>query len=314
MYSDGTMASRRRRRLKFQQKVPGAPNLTLPLPFEIRDQILSYLLVSRQEVLELKRGIWPLHLYGSEYVGAGPTTDRWGAHINDLNLSTQFHTLTQVSRQLRADAITVLFYRNKWHLTISLSRDEYQTGRYSIICWDSSAMIRKLWGPDAILSLRNVKVTIQNESKSAQRRVQGYLQTFVKLLSLSRNLGRLEVEWLNHESLAAEAAVRGHLIWMADYRRTRQKEQIREVSRKDDGTRESTRHFRKGVSRWEEGQALLKPLEALSGIPEAVVTGCVTDRWAEHLEKCMKSDRQTVPLLAKKKAPKEVLSTTQSSW
>ena len=166
-------------------------------------------------------------------------------------------------------------------------------------------MVRKLWGLDAILSLRNVKITIENESANAQRRVQVYLQTFVKLLSLSRNLRRLEVEWLNYQTLESEVVAHDYPFWLAGSRRRRQKEQIREVSRKADGTRESTKHFRKGVSRWEEGQIILKPLAGLCGIPEAVVTGCVTDRWAEHLEKCMKSERQATPFLAKKKSPKE---------
>jgi hypothetical protein len=301
MYSDGTLASRRRQSLKVQNKVSEARNTTLPLPFELRDQILTFLLVSKQEILGIRQGQWPLYLPGRYYIRDRITTDDRGPRINDLKISKQFRILTQVCRQLRADAITILFYRNKWHLTISLSRDEYQIGRPVIFAWDSSAMVRKLWGLNAILSLQNVKITIENESKIAHKRVQGYLQTFVKLLTLSRSLKTLEVEWLNYENLEKEPLARGYPFWLVGSKRSRQKDHIREVSRKADGTRESTKHFRKGVSRWEDGQTILKPLEALCGIPEAVVTGCVTDGWAEHLEKCMKSERPAVSLLMKKK-------------
>jgi hypothetical protein len=197
---------------------------------------------------------------------------------------------------MRADAINVLFYRNNWHLKISLCRGEGDYGPgwapIQFVGWDSGSMVRKLWGQEAMQSVRYLKVTIENENRNVRNRMQGLLQTFVKTLVSSRNLRRLEVEWLNYESLVGPVGI--------GRRRNEQKEKIREVSRKEDSTRESTKHFRNGVSRWEEGQKILKPLEALRGIPEVVVTGCVTDKWAEHLEKCMKSDRRAVPQLRKK--------------
>ena len=55
---------------------------------------------------------------------------------------------------------------------------------------------------------------------------------------------------------------------------------------------------------------ILKPLETLRGIPEAVVTGCVTDRWAEHLERNMKSGQPTPTNLGKKKIPKRKTKAT----
>lgn len=306
------MASRRRKSQKARKSPPaGGKNLTLPLPFEIRDQILSHLLLSTQDSLQLKQGLWPLYRCGSEYIRA--TTERAGPHVDDPKLSKQFRTLTQVSRQMRTDAIIVLFYRNKWNLEISLFRDQNGWGRQSFVGWDSGSMVRKLWGPEAILSMRYLKVTIQNENKSSRNRMQIYLQTLVKVLSLSRNLRRLEVEWLNYESLdtGTMAGPVWHGVWYGSTRH-HQKERIRAVSRKADGTRSSTKHFRNGVSRWEDGQKILEPLERLRGIPEVVVTGCVTDKWAKHLEQCMKSDRQTAPKQGPKKSPKKKVKVTSS--
>jgi hypothetical protein len=283
------MSSRKRQSPTLWKKYPGPRNLTLPLPFEIRDQILTHLLVSKQEVLDLMPGLWPLCHCGNEYIRAA-IRGTVRPHINNLGLSKQFRILTQVSRKLRADAINILFYRNKWHLTMSLSRDE-PNGGHSFIDWDSSAMVRKLWGLDAILSIRYMKITVENEKENARRRIKSYFHTFVKIVRLSQNLRRLEVEWLNYESLDSD--VMASRYWSGGSKRNHHKEEIRGVSRKADGTRESTKHFRGGVSRWGEGQTILKALEDLRGIPEAIVTECVTDKWAEHLEKCMKSERQT---------------------
>lgn len=272
---------------------PYTQNSGLPIPFELREQILKYLLISTNDILELNRGRWPLYRCGSEYIQS--TTGGAVSHINDLVLSRQFRTLTQVSRQMRADAIIVLFYRNKWHLTISLCRDEETWGSHQFVGWDSASMVRKLWGQEAILSMRYLKLTVENESKSAQKRILVYLQRLVKTLCLSRNLRRLEVEWLDHDSLIKN---------LVQDTRDRQRAKIQEVARRADGTRLSTKHFKGGVSRWEAGQMILKPLESLRGIPEAVVTGCVTDRWAEHLERDMKSGRPAPTKLGKKKTPK----------
>ena len=217
------------------------------------------------------------------------------SHVNDLVLSKQFRTLTQVSRQIRADAIIVLFYRNRWHLTISMCRDEETWGSHQFVGWDSASMVRKLWGQEAILSMRYLKLTVENESNSAQKWILVYLQRLIETLCLSRNLRRLEVEWLDHDSLLKNS--------LQDTR-NRQRAKIQEVARRADGTRLSTKHFKGGVSRWEEGQMILKPLESLRGIPEAAVTGCVTDRWAEHLERGMKSGRPTPAKLRKNKTPK----------
>jgi hypothetical protein len=268
--------------------------MCLPLPFELRDQILIHLLVSTQDILELNQGRWPLYRCGSEYIRS--TTGGAVPHINDLKLSKQFRILTQVSRQMRTDAIIVLFYRNNWKLTISLCRDKATFGSHQFIGWDSGSMVRKLWGQEAILSMRYLTITVENESKIAQKRILGYLQRLVKTLSLSRNLRKLEVEWLDHDSLDKNSS---------EQTRKWKRARIQEVARKADGTRVSTKHFKNGVSRWEEGQKMLKPLEALSGIPEVVVTGCVTDKWAERLEKGMKSRRPSAAKLGKKKAPKK---------
>lgn len=159
-------------------------------------------------------------------------------------------------------------------------------------------MVRKLWGQETILSIRYLKITFENENKNAQKRMQSHLHRLVKILSSSRNLRRLEVEWLDHSSIDP-----GQCTW--GWKRAYEKEKIREVSRKADGSRESKKHFRNGVSRWEEGQKILKPLEGLRSIPEAVVTGCVTDKWAEHLEKCMKSHRPAAVAFGEKRASKK---------
>ena len=240
--SERIMASRSPKIPKARSLSPYTQNSGLPIPFELREHILTYLLISTNDILELNRGRWPLYRCGSEYIRS--TTGGAVSHVNDLGLSKQFRTLTQVSRQMRADAIIVLFYRNKWHLTISLCRDEETWGSHQFVGWDSASMVRKLWGQEAILSMRYLKLTVENESKSAQKRILVYLQRLVKSLCLSRNLRRLEVEWLDHDSLIKSS--------LQDTRE-RQREKIQDVARRADGTRFSTRHFKCGVSRWEEG-------------------------------------------------------------
>ena len=148
-------------------------------------------------------------------------------------------------------------------------------GLGQFVGWDSASTIQMIWGKEAILSIRHVKITIANENQKVQKQVRGYFDRLVTILSLSRNLRKLEVEWCNYHGMDESK--------IGD-KRMEEKVKIYATMRRADGTRANAKHFRHVVSRWTEGEQILKPLERFRGVPEAVVIGCVTDKSAEYLE------------------------------
>jgi hypothetical protein len=64
--------------------------------------------------------------------------------------------------------------------------------------------------------------------------------------------------------------------------------------RNEDGNREEPRHKR--IAGWGRRERVLEPLLELRGLDEARVVGCVTNQWAEFLEKSMIS-KDGVPKL-----------------
>lgn len=64
--------------------------------------------------------------------------------------------------------------------------------------------------------------------------------------------------------------------------------------RNEDGNREEPRHKR--IAGWGKRERVLEPLLELRGLDEARVVGCVTNQWAEFLEKSMIS-KDGVPKL-----------------
>ena len=183
-----------RKGLKKPIKTP-----TLDLPFGLREHILLNLLISPIPAnVSALPTIWLLPQR------TGQLYQKRLQMGNNKKLSQQFDTLCLVSRQMRNDAIKILFAHNLIVFHISLLReprspvavtDKYSPARF--ICVNSLPYIKRIWGEEALLSIRNLGIWIGCGYKPGQDRLKRYLEDAVTSLKKSRCLQRLHIFWLN---------------------------------------------------------------------------------------------------------------------
>lgn len=269
------------------QKTLKSKNATLPIPFELRDQILTYILSSHSGNLVWHRSFWRpgghflAGSYKNEKYKPPPTL---GTSDEDEELSSQFLALCSVSKQLRQDAIKVIFYRNTCQLTIELRRQTKPGNKLgNFVGWDSAVAIENLWGKEAILSIRDLSLRISNGDRKAQKQMQGYLERLVKILQKSTCLRSIDVEWQN--------CLYEDSIWSSnDLVRQQMNYWMGQRVLESDGTRKASDINLRGVSIWKNREEkVLEPLGLLRGIANICVRGSVTNEWAKYLQDCIAS-------------------------
>jgi hypothetical protein len=219
-------------------------------------------------------------------------------------LSQQFDTLCLVSRQMRIDAIKILFAHNLILLHITLLREpdspEADTEKYSparFMGVNSPQYIKRLWGEEALLSIRNLGLWIGCGYKPGQGHLKEYLEDVVTSLKKSRCLQRLNVLWLNGygvDSIASFINSRAQVLEDRSFR----------VERHLNGRRRKTDRMSNNLSIFAtDAERILSPLKQLRGLRTVEVRGSVSDEWALYLEGCMKSEEETVPKFEGKMNP-----------
>ena len=215
---------------------------------------------------------------------------------NNKKLSQQFDTLCLVSRQMRNDAIKILFAHNLIVFHISLLReprspvavtDKYSPARF--ICVNSLPYIKRIWGEEALLSIRNLGIWIGCGYKPGQDRLKGYLKDAVTNLKKSRCLQRLHVFWLNGYGVDSIASFKNNRTLLLEERNLQVEKHLNGLRRKTDRMSNNLSIFATDAER------ILSPLKELRGLRMVIVQGSVSDEWALYLEGCMESEEETLP-------------------
>jgi hypothetical protein len=275
----------------------------LDLPFEIREHILLNLLTSPIHANASKLPtIWFLPQYRTGQLH--PKRLRMG---KNKKLSQQFHALCLVSRQMRKDAINILFTHNLILLHITLlrepqgpdslaaARDTYSPARFMGV--NSPQYIKRLWGEEALLSIRNMGIWMGCGYKPGQGRLKEYLEDVVKTLKKSTCLQRLNVLWLNGYGVDCMSSFIHSRVQMLEIRSFK-------VERRQNGRRSQTDRMSNNLSIFAtDAERILSPLKQLRRIRTVEVRGSVSDEWALYLEGCMKSEEETVPKFEGKMNP-----------
>jgi hypothetical protein len=264
---------------------------TLDLPFELREHILLNLLISPIPAnVSALPTIWLLPQR------TGQLYQKRLQMGNNKKLSQQFDTLCLVSRQMRNDAIKILFAHNLIVFHISLLReprspvavtDKYSPARF--ICVNSLPYIKRIWGEEALLSIRNLGIWIGCGYKPGQDRLKGYLKDAVTNLKKSRCLQRLHVFWLNGYGVDSIASFKNNRTLLLEERNLQVEKHLNGLRRKTDRMSNNLSIFATDAER------ILSPLKELRGLRMVIVQGSVSDEWALYLEGCMESEEETLP-------------------
>jgi len=111
------------------EQVPSGAREALPLPIELRTEILKYLLIASSFLIfhhpSLRKG------------DSSASEDM--PFLSDGEIARQFSILCQVSQQTRQDARIVFFEHNQWNLEISINKPFSFSGPGAITTWMNPA-------------------------------------------------------------------------------------------------------------------------------------------------------------------------------
>ena len=143
-------------------------NSTLPFPAEIRELILANLLHSTEPRHEVSFDVkfWWKYKTKSEVLPV----------IYPEQIGNHFLRLCGVSKQTRADAIKVLFSRNRIHLGLERrlkKRSPWCEAEYSFV--NMPKFIVEVLGKEALLSIRDLRISLHNDHQDSHDYVSGVL-------------------------------------------------------------------------------------------------------------------------------------------
>jgi hypothetical protein len=157
--------------------------------------------------------------------------------------------------------------------------------------------IKRIWGEEALLFIRNMVLWISCGYKPGQERFKGHLQDVVTTLKQSRCLQRLNIFWGNAygvDSIKNFISKRELVLLQRSFR----------VERRSKGFRRKTDRMSNNLSIFAtDAERILSPLKQLRGVRDVEIRGSVSDEWALYLEGCMKSEEETVPKFEGKMNP-----------
>lgn len=259
----------------------------LPLPQEIRDHILSYVLTMASAPVEyLPPGV---RRSRANYLKAyNRTLPPLSAHQQKLR--KDYFSLILTSKSIKADATRALFQLNEWFVRISLVRDlmpEGTSGRQVGLLRGRNGVneLERTFSPDVFSYIRVLRVKVVSESKREEREIMTYLASLAYKLSVKpRSLKSLTVEWSNYYSVPSHDSPQ---------MRKAQVKYCRSRRRDEDGA------YKKIATpwhwcMWENEETILKPLLRVRNVPMVKITGNVSVQWATYLESVMMGEEGPV--------------------
>ena len=252
----------------------------LPLPQEIRDQILSYVLTMASAPVE--------------YLPPAVRKSR-AAYLNAYNrslpplsshqqkLRKDYFSLILTSKSIKADAVRALFQFNEWFVRISLVRDlmpEGTGGRQVGLLRGRNGVteLEKTFGQNVLSYIRVLRVKVVSESKRQEREIMTYLASLAYTLSRHpRSLKCLTVEWSNYYSVPAHDSPSTRKA-QVKYCRSRRRDENGSYKRVA-----TPWHW----CMWENEETILRPLLRVRGVPSVKIMGNVSVQWATYLESVM---------------------------
>ena len=244
--------------------------LTLPFPAEIRELIL---------VILLKRRTYEgwISFYAEDEVNSKSKIMSI-PKVSPEDIGHTFSILCKVSKQMRADAIHVLFSKNTIALTITCDLYRMKSDQY--LETNTAKLVEAAWGREALLAIRYLAFSLRNGDENMHASVGEKFKDVVEVLKHARALKRVSIEWAYRYSDRNDTrATWDHFAKIID----------------SDGRRLKTDRDTEGVSMWEKREGILEPLKLLRGLKDVVITGCVSDEWCRYLEWCMMSKHESLP-------------------
>jgi hypothetical protein len=141
---------------------------------------------------------------------------------------------------------------------------------------NAACLIMEHWGENSLLRMRDVILDVKGIDEETHSDTETVLQATVAILKKGGSLRRLGLSWDNRYGSKDYRWGIGRNLGM----------EIQRASRRKNGTREEPGHRR--IREWRDREVVLKPVLDLRPVREMCVIGCVTDEWAEYLERWLR--------------------------